>query len=124
MEQASCHESDSDKSRSYWDYPSVLRTKFDKDGQIGTGLIGLEPLALPEGRRYRSLDYVWPASQPRPTPLHYSSGGFYEGGEAKGSDVGLPEEPEAVRPGWPMGRVAQAEQEAGGVVHRHYDGTE
>jgi len=50
--------------------------------------------------------------------------GFYEGGEAKGSDVDLPEEPEAVRPGWPMGRVAQAEQEAGGVVHRHYDGTE
>src|SRR5262245_48025699 len=42
--------------------------------------------------------------------------GFYEGGEAKGSDVDLPEEPEAVRPGWPMGRVAQAEQEAGGVT--------
>jgi|SRR5262249_42347688 len=50
--------------------------------------------------------------------------GFYEGGEAKGSDVDLPEEPEAVRPGWPMGRVAQAEQEAGGVVHRHYEPNE
>ena len=84
----------------------------------------MEPLALPEGRRYRSLDYVWPASRHVRRRCIIPADGFYEGGEAKGSDVDLPEEPEAVRPGWPMGRVAQAEQEAGGVVHRHYDGTE
>ena len=78
MEQASCHESDSDKSRLYWDYPTVLRTKFDKDGQIGTGLISSEPLALPEGRRYRPLDYVWPLHRYVRRRCIIPAGGFYE----------------------------------------------
>jgi hypothetical protein len=40
--------------------------------------------------------------------------------QAQGSDVGASKEQAAVRPGWPVGRVAQARREAGGVVHHHF----
>jgi hypothetical protein len=45
-------------------------------------------------------------------------------GKAQGPAVGSSQEPGTIRIGWPVGRVAQAGWEAGGVIHDHYDGAE
>jgi putative SOS response-associated peptidase YedK len=52
--------------------------------------------------------------------------GFYvaQGGDAQSSNVGLPQEPTAVRTGWSVGRMAQAGWEPGGVIHHHHNGAQ